>query len=69
MGAPRFDQGFTTATRAKDRDYYRSLSNAALAAAAREEGINPEMAIAAVERIAPTRMRGNFHFNTGSLSS
>lgn len=36
----------------QDRDYYRSLTSERLLLLAREEGINPEMAIAIAEALA-----------------
>lgn len=38
----------------QDRDYYRSLTPERLLLTAREEGINPEMAIAIAEALAET---------------
>ena len=55
-----------------DRSYYRALGTKALINEAREEGINPEMAIAIAERLARdfdrwtdrwTDQTGKFHFN------
>lgn len=50
-----------------DRDYYRDMSVAQLVDAAREHGINPEMAIAMAERLSDDERRtgyfGHFKFN------
>ena len=52
----------------QDRDYYRALDSHRLLTLAREEGINPEMAIALADRVANldygvSHMTGSFHFN------
>lgn len=55
------------------REYYRSLSDERLVTLAREEGINPEMAIAVVERLAvrstqvdSSKLGFEFNFNGGT---
>lgn len=59
----------------RDRDDYRSLSDAALLLTAREQGIDPEMAIVLAERLEehdrmihrfgslPTHTGGRYAFN------
>lgn len=39
-------------TATHSREYYRALSTGELVTRAREEGLNPEMAIAVIERLA-----------------
>lgn len=54
-----------------DRDYYRCLTTAELLALARDEGINPEMAVAMAERLSEkgagyygaTHAKRGFEFN------
>lgn len=50
-----------------DRDYYRSYSVRDLLRLAREDGINPEMAIVLAEQLATTLREvhtlGCYHFN------
>lgn len=50
-----------------DRDYYRCLSNVGLLRAAREEGVNAEMAVVLAERLAVAEHQqhtiGQYHFN------
>ena len=57
-----------------DRDYYRALSSFELVDLARDEGINPELAIAAVERLAKAchgyqAAKRGFEFNNGGQTS
>jgi hypothetical protein len=46
---------------AQDRDYYRSLTVDNLLLLAREEGINPEMAIAIAETLHSAREHWYYH--------
>jgi len=50
-----------------DRDYYRALGTHSLLTHARENGLNPELAIAVTERLAAkehwANLIGHFHFN------
>lgn len=54
----------------RDRDDYRAMSDTAIIVVAREEGIDPEMAIALAEKLAkrtftcgPGHHYGRFRFN------
>lgn len=55
-----------------DRDYYRALGTFDLLMHARDNGLNPELAIAITERLAAkehyANLVGHFHFNQGATA-